>query len=173
VPFELDGRDEADPRERMRGIAELAMAKAQEAIDAAASQDVVAIAAAAERRALEHPEVRLDEIEPAGLGRGEDERDAKAPGEREEARVVVDADPARRCRGTRHDRRPNGRSRQPGIHLVTLDGSRPRSRRCATPHTSCAGLFIWSSRRPGSPKPAVAALLELRGPDGQRILERS
>src|SRR5438552_1444108 len=74
----------------MRGIAEPAMAIAQEAIDAAAPQDVRAVVAADQDGAPQHPEVRLDEDEPAGLGRGEGERHAKMPGERKEAWVVVD-----------------------------------------------------------------------------------
>ena len=83
MPVQLDRRDEAEPREWMRGLPERAMAIAQEPVDAAAAQDVVAVAAA------EHPEVRL-EVEPAGLGRREDQGDPQALGERQEARVVVD-----------------------------------------------------------------------------------
>src|SRR5712691_4121188 len=65
------------------------MTSAQVAIDPPASQDVFAVVAADERGALEHAEVRLDGVEPGGLGRGEHERYPQAPGEGQETRVVV------------------------------------------------------------------------------------
>lgn len=49
-----------------------------------------AVVAAGEGGVLERPEQRLDEVEPAGLGRGEHQRDAEHPVVREEARVVMD-----------------------------------------------------------------------------------
>ncbi len=89
VTIQLERRDKADPRQRVRGVPELAMPKAQIAVDAAATRDMVAVVAADEGRPLERAEVRLDGVEPAGLGRGEDEADAHPPADPQEARVVV------------------------------------------------------------------------------------
>ncbi len=90
VPFQLDRCDSADPRERVRRVAELALAQPQEAVDTSTAHHVFAVVAAGDGRPVEHPEVRLDEIEPGGLGRREHEVDAQPPAQRQEARMVVD-----------------------------------------------------------------------------------
>jgi hypothetical protein len=74
----------------MRRQTELLVPVAEVTVDAAPPGDVVEVVCVREGEALEDAEVRLNEVEPGGLGWGEDWPDVKPAKECQEAGVVVD-----------------------------------------------------------------------------------
>src|SRR6266511_378929 len=90
VPFQLNSANTVETLQRVPADAELAVAVTQVAIAASLAAGVIRVVGVGERRALERAELRLDEVEPGGLGRGEHRGDAQAAQQRQEARAVVD-----------------------------------------------------------------------------------
>src|SRR5215471_18926083 len=78
VLLQLDGAKQVQARERMTRQAALAVAVAQEAVDAPLAHAVAGIVRVRQGKALEDPELRFDEVHPRGVGGREDRRDAQA-----------------------------------------------------------------------------------------------
>src|SRR5262245_53045691 len=74
----------------MRQAAEATVPIAQVAVDASPAHLVRQVIRVREREALEHPELRLDQIQPRGLGRRWHGMDPEAAQQPQEARMIVD-----------------------------------------------------------------------------------
>src|SRR5262245_48981021 len=74
----------------MSRLADATIAIAKIAVDPTASCDVLGIVRAGQGRALGHPEMGLDGVEPGGPGRGPHRVDMEASEQRQEARMIVD-----------------------------------------------------------------------------------
>ena len=74
----------------MTQATEASMTVVQVAIDAPPPWDVVGVVRVGEREALEHAELRLNDVQPGGLGRCPDRMNPKSSQEREYAGMVVD-----------------------------------------------------------------------------------
>src|SRR5207249_4229337 len=89
VLFQLDRPNRADVVERVRGVAESAVAVTQVAVDAAATDDMVEVVGVGEGEAPQHAEVGLDEVQPGRLGGGPNRGDVELSEQAAEGRVVV------------------------------------------------------------------------------------
>jgi len=90
VLLQLDGAKQVQARERMTRQAALAVAVAQEAVDATVALAVSRIVGICQGEAAQDPKLRLDEVEPGRVGGREDGLDAQTAEHPQEARMIVD-----------------------------------------------------------------------------------
>src|SRR6266496_3738345 len=90
VLFQLDGPNRAHAVERVAQPAELLVAVAEVAVDPAPAQDVLEVVGVRQGEPLHDAEMRLDQVEPRGLGRREHGPDPELAEQAEETRVIVD-----------------------------------------------------------------------------------
>ncbi|HEY7817336.1 MAG TPA: hypothetical protein VIG29_03885 [Vicinamibacteria bacterium] len=89
VLFQLDGPNRADPVERVTLIAQAAVPVAEVAVDPATAHEVIRVVGVTQREALEDTELRLNEIEPGGLGGSPDRGDLELTQQGPKVRVIV------------------------------------------------------------------------------------
>src|SRR5438128_1250527 len=90
VLFQLNRTNRPDTGEWMRGAAKGPMAVPQIPVDAPAAGAMAGVVGVRQRGALQDPEVRLDQIQPRGLGGRPDRLDPEPPQQGQESRMVVD-----------------------------------------------------------------------------------
>lgn len=88
--FQLNRSNGSDAVQRMLKPSEFAVTIAKVPIDATPARHMVRVVGVGDGEASQHPELRLDQIEPRGFGGRPHRLDAESPQQGEERRMVVD-----------------------------------------------------------------------------------